>query len=487
MLPLDTLILVCSFLSGDEVIRLFQCSKHIQRSLTSRQADILFKDLSKRELGVVQKKLFMKPDGPYMCETWLEVYRDWRSELCGHSLEDVKRMKFFWDDLIEELIRQGAIDILNSLQSRTSKAKIEEVENAIFNDDIVNGVVHEDEFGVSHKKRMPSALRLMYRFVNGQRLRFERYGLFGGYTRYGHRCNMTFLPIEEVFSLSFPVRETCRKYAASSSDYFSSSTSIHRDAYKEYHLQDNFLPFAYSSNDTGERKIFIVGGSNTICTTTSLMHLLYCHPIPSKTSCPFLDWLEDYVMCLKSDIYRYEEKHISLYPLTKPSCEDTCACFKLVLNTHLESMQSVVVTKGIEVRAGAVFVPEQSEKGSLNFVYSMRMRLIYDHPSRDPRMMSAKLTFRHWNISPYPGGESQCYDGPGVVGLYPHLHAGNNCSKENFDEGWFVYQSEVVVKAPGGSMNGFMDFDAFDKFGNKYEEIRVLLGDMIFLVPEYIR
>ena len=149
-------------------------------------------------------------------------------------------------------------------------------------------------------------------------------------------------------------------------------------------------------------------------------------------------------------------------------------------------MQSAVITNGIEVRAGAVFIPEQSHKSNLTFVYSVRMRIIPDHPSRDPRMVSAKLTTRHWRITDY-GGDTEHVDGPGVVGFYPILNIEDTYSGENFNEGWFVYQSQTSMNGPGGSMDGFIDFDAFDRFGNKYEEIQVQLGKIVFLVPGYIR
>ena len=115
------------------------------------------------------------------------------------------------------------------------------------------------------------------------------------------------------------------------------------------------------------------------------------------------------------------------------------------------------------------------------------MRFLPEHPSRDPRMCSARLRSRHWRITPYPGADVESVDGPGVIGLYPQLSIEDTYSHENFNDGWFAYQSQVDMHAPGGALSGFIDFDAFDKFGNKYEEIQVKLGEIIFLVPEYIR
>ena len=150
-------------------------------------------------------------------------------------------------------------------------------------------------------------------------------------------------------------------------------------------------------------------------------------------------------------------------------------------------MQSVAITEGIEVRAGAVFVPEQSSRDSLIFVYTIRLRLIADHQSRDPRMTSARLTHRHWRITSQLGGAEQHVDGEGVIGLYPHLRIGDECSEEHFSDGWFGYQSQTVQIAPGGTLRGFMDFAAFDKFGSNYKQIQVQLGEISFIVPDYIR
>ena len=115
------------------------------------------------------------------------------------------------------------------------------------------------------------------------------------------------------------------------------------------------------------------------------------------------------------------------------------------------------------------------------------MRLNADHPSRDPRMVSARLTTRHWRIASQPDGIVQSVDGEGVIGLYPHLRIGDECSEEHFSDGWFGYQSQTVQTAPGGFMYGFIEFAAFDKFGNNYKQIQVQLGMISFIVPDYIR
>ena len=443
-----------------------------------------------------EKKLFMKPFD-VDCEFWLEVYRDWRTELRDYNLDDVKRMKIFWDDFKHELRRQGASEVVDSLGHRCSVAEIKDIEDSIFDNSNIGDVEKVDEYENSHRKCMPSVLSLMYRFVNGQKYRSRtvpKHGMFGGYSKYGEVSNVMFLSLEDLPSISDAFRAICQNYAATSDDLFNSITSINRDAYRDYHMHDNFLPFAFCASGG---KVFVLGRSNSVCVLTAERKLLYCNPIPPRSSCPFLDWLEDYIMCLKNDIYRYESTDIIerdrisrllvLYPLPKPSCQDPHACFQQILNSKIESMQSVAITEGIEVRAGAVFVPEQSSRGNLIFVYTIRLRLIADHQSRDPRMTSARLTHRHWRITSQLGGAEQHVDGEGVIGLYPHLRIGDECSEEHFSDGWFGYQSQTVQIAPGGTLRGFMDFAAFDKFGSNYKQIQVQLGEISFIVPDYIR
>ena len=268
MLPLDPLILVGSFLTGTDLSSFSRCNKHLHRSFTSTQADHLFHALCLRELGVDEKKLFMKPFD-VDCEFWLEVYRDWRTELRDYNLDDVKRMKIFWDDFKHELRRQGASEVVDSLGHRCSVAEIKDIEDSIFDNSNIGDVEKVDEYENSHRKCMPSVLSLMYRFVNGQKYRSRtvpKHGMFGGYSKYGEVSNVMFLSLEDLPSISDAFRAICQNYAATSDDLFNSITSINRDAYRDYHMHDNFLPFAFCASGG---KVFVLGRSNSVCVLTA--------------------------------------------------------------------------------------------------------------------------------------------------------------------------------------------------------------------------
>ena len=102
-------------------------------------------------------------------------------------------MKSFWDDLKQELLRQGAGEVVDSLGPRTSKAEIEDFEHKIFNYNDIDGFIDENE--VPCRKSMPSALSLMYRFVNGQKFRSRMLPKYGAV----HPCSSRGVKTATVF------------------------------------------------------------------------------------------------------------------------------------------------------------------------------------------------------------------------------------------------------------------------------------------------
>ena len=62
---------------------------------------------------------------------------------------------------------------------------------------------------------------------------------------------------------------------------------------------------------------------------------------------------------------------------------------------------------------------------SLVFLYTIRMRLLFDHPTRPARLISAQLMRRHWSIVDGKDGTTSVISGDGVIGLFPRLEGLN--------------------------------------------------------------
>ncbi|KAK9844452.1 hypothetical protein WJX74_002702 [Apatococcus lobatus] len=127
---------------------------------------------------------------------------------------------------------------------------------------------------------------------------------------------------------------------------------------------------------------------------------------------------------------------ISLYPAAPP-------------------LQSRAVTCGLEIKASAIFVPEQSRcsQSKYHFAYSVRFRLLSieeQEAMRSPASLrSAQLLTRHWRIHDAAEAGFEAVDGDGVIGQYPLLIAGG-------DE--YVYQSCTACGRMGGWMEGSFTF-----------------------------
>lgn len=121
----------------------------------------------------------------------------------------------------------------------------------------------------------------------------------------------------------------------------------------------------------------------------------FCSP-----SRDLFDWLDNFVSNLENKVFAFESidmnrpssnlRTVVQYPLPRGSDANvsgtTSKCF------------SSVVTNGIEVRYSYVFAPERSSTSLFVFIYTIRMRLLADHPTRHPRMLSCRLLRRHWKI-----------------------------------------------------------------------------------------
>lgn len=230
-----------------------------------------------------------------------------------------------------------------------------------------------------------------------------------------------------------------------------------------------------------------------------------------------LRWLEEYASRLESGMYRVRElqedgpfKGICLFPETFPGC-------------------SQAVTRGVCVRASAVFVPEATplgpplpprlpgaaqgahsdEPGEQSqgpprpafpscFAYSIRMRLLradqtpptlapasgaQEPSSLTPAQSSeargfrqCQLRRRHWLIE--EGGEQVAeVRGEAVVGKHPLL-------REGADE--FVYQSCTQISAASGAIQGDFTFVPGSLMHPEGPEFEAAVARFPIQMPEYI-
>eukprot|EP00584_Thalassiosira_punctigera_P011626 CAMPEP_0172567428 /NCGR_PEP_ID=MMETSP1067-20121228/115869_1 /TAXON_ID=265564 ORGANISM="Thalassiosira punctigera, Strain Tpunct2005C2" /NCGR_SAMPLE_ID=MMETSP1067 /ASSEMBLY_ACC=CAM_ASM_000444 /LENGTH=537 /DNA_ID=CAMNT_0013358777 /DNA_START=139 /DNA_END=1752 /DNA_ORIENTATION=+ len=138
--------------------------------------------------------------------------------------------------------------------------------------------------------------------------------------------------------------------------------------------------------------------------------------------------------------------------LRYPTLADTANC-------------SRAVTRGVEVVASAIFVPEMGM-----FVYSIRMRLLAPEdgdgyvPPEERGFRGCQLLSRHWRIGKSsPNSDEHSVEevrGEGVIGFYPLLHEGGYTNYEDGEyvqrpsqlergTGYFSYQSCTGADSPG--------------------------------------
>mmetsp|Transcript_3325 Transcript_3325/g.6383 ORF Transcript_3325/g.6383 Transcript_3325/m.6383 type:complete len:528 (+) Transcript_3325:88-1671(+) len=169
-----------------------------------------------------------------------------------------------------------------------------------------------------------------------------------------------------------------------------------------------------------------------------------------------LRWFEEHANRLHRDFYTVGEivtnnPSQTLSSLMRyPALADTVNC-------------SHAVTRGVELVASAIFVPEMGI-----FVYSIRMRLLAPedgegYMSPDERGFdTCQLLSRHWRVGKCPPDADEPLveevRGEGVIGSYPLLHEGRYVNyedvgasrlREKHGSGYFSYQSCSEAKWPG--------------------------------------
>ena len=119
-------------------------------------------------------------------------------------------------------------------------------------------------------------------------------------------------------------------------------------------------------------------------------------------------------------------------------------------DTVQQTGHSDATTRGIRIRVGAMYLPEQSDRqiGRYLFAYRVLISNEGDYP--------AKLIARHWIIRD-ADNEVEEVRGPGVVGEQPHLKPGD----------LFEYSSGCPLTTTWGTMEGSYTMELED--GSTFE------------------
>lgn len=222
----------------------------------------------------------------------------------------------------------------------------------------------------------------------------------------------------------------------------------------------------------------------------SAVHLLKAENLePERRPLPadgLLRWLEEYAERLDEGIY-------SVMPLRPAEATATLSTKGICLFPVSGPELSCCVTKGVEVTASAVYMPEHPQNG---WTYSIALRLVGTPEERGYK--TCQLDVRDWYIQE-DGSEPDHVRGEGVVGFFPILDDGgwwlNRESDPNrqyvrpsgFTEGAFRYQS-CSGRTPSmrGHFSGDLTFVPGTRKAPTGPAFQAKLAKFRLRVPEYI-
>lgn len=367
------------------------------------------------------------------CRTWKETYQSWRSSRL------VQRTSSCWKSL-RTWVGRNFKELGSSLAPGASLEELNEAEEAL-------------------KCRLPPAVRLLFRYCNGQRTpsvdtdldgepqsEAHYVGLIGGYNFSHHFVNVHLLSLRQVVNL------TARVLPSPS--------------------RPNRIIIAASSNlnkffflDTDDGNVYV--GTRNLLVDGEMMVCVPEQPNTSEEESKdgMLRWLENFAHCLQSGIFhvRTEEgsRSISLYPDIEPYC-------------------TTAVTRGVQVRCSGVFVPELSRVEELDdsywFSYSVRMKLLNPEPGQKDALSTCQLSDRHWVIRANDRVIAEVR-GRAVIGMYPLLRRG--CDE-------FVYESCTGLSTKKGSLDGDFTFVPGRMSVPKGEPFQAVVARFPLDVPQYI-
>ena len=170
----------------------------------------------------------------------------------------------------------------------------------------------------------------------------------------------------------------------------------------------------------------------------------------------FLLWLEEYANRLtRKEIdegimgsHPLDPKGITLYPRWIPTPSSPSPPPAVPLSSNTIPRCSHAVTRGVQVIASALYVPQANDQ--FGFIYSIRIRLLRPNDSNavdgyltpeERGFDTCQLRSRHWQICNTETGETNDVHGQGVIGMYPILEDGGYTDGGERLDGIFQYQS----------------------------------------------
>ncbi|KAK9672220.1 hypothetical protein RND81_12G085300 [Saponaria officinalis] len=357
------------------------------------------------------------------------AYQLWREAFSSYPWVLLKRVKRCWDTL-KSWMDSNFPELLTTLRRGASEEELNEVEKSL-------------------KIKLPIPTRLLYRMHDGQELKDKLLGLIGGYRVYDHMVNVHLLPLKQVI---FATKHITHAIGFSSTSKFISIAASVTEREKFFCLNcSNYQLYVGTAN--------LRDGEMMPCVPSAL---LKCSG--DQQSDGVLLWLEEHGRRLQNGMITIREegdfKSICQFPDKPPLC-------------------TTAVTNGVQVRASAVLVPEQSDlqKPGYFFAYSIRMSLLPEGCTvHGMTFNSCQLNRRHWIIREDEIVKGDV-EGEAVIGKYPLLRPGE---KE------FVYESCTPQYSSHGSIEGSFTFVPGRLVAPKGDPFKVEVARFELVMPEYI-
>lgn len=110
---------------------------------------------------------------------------------------------------------------------------------------------------------------------------------------------------------------------------------------------------------------------------------------------------------------------------------------------------SNVTTRGVRIRANALFIAQHSNSVEPYYMWAYRIRISMDR--EEPHSHKCRLVSRYWRMVDAEG-HVETVDGPGVIGMYPVAEPGS----------YFEYASCTTMSTTTGTMEGHFVFEVND-------------------------
>jgi len=519
-LGLDVLLDIFSFLDCDDNISLGITSKVLY---PISEADELWATLCATDYLIESKDDLppgndVKSDTHLTCK---RLYFSWTDSFSDYSQAEVKVARSWWMR-IERWLLKNAPKIFQTLNPPPKLVEIDAVEEELgrtiprlvkllyrFHDgqDLFFDRGQLDNTPVPRSHAVNESIFL---------------GLFGGYSFYEEITNMRFLPLRHLVLVSDLILSAPNKVGLKRIEIPPPSTNISTklESQNEDHIQPRLCRreaeecaiFACNAPLTdGITKIYLAadGEETSGCNPgyndgvfvnygSNFSNIISCTGTIDRTEGgnrvggDLFRWLEVYLSRLEKGIYRLQPFDMSSPERTEPYPYYTIMLYPLPLQPITDpiyneeeqksplnnygynipklsaidgseemdySTISSVVTNGVEITVSPVFIPEKSELAQTFWSYSIRMRLVKDHPSRPEGLTTCQLKSRHWLISEPVGGAQGMITGEGVIGQHPTLSIeysqGGDIGRSEYP---FVYQSCTTAHSYPGCMRGFLTF-----------------------------